>query len=189
MSKIAANALRAGMLIDHKDALWRVVSSEHVKVSGRGGAGMQVELKSLSGNSKLSHRFRTDEKVTRPHVDSHRMQYLYDESGAHVFMDSESFEQVTIESTIVESISGYLLPGMEVFVDKLDGSPISVSPPAQVELEIVSTEPRIKGATATSSYKPAVTNTGMTVMVPPFIKQGETIKVNTATGEYLERSS
>lgn len=188
MSKVPANSLRPGMLIEHNSALWRVVSSEHVKVSGRGGAGMQVELKALSGGSKLSQRFRTDEKISRPFVDHRKMQYLFSEDGRHVFMDNESFEQTAIDEDVLEGLVGYLLPGIEATVGELDGRPISVELPAQVELEVVSTEPHIKGATATGSFKPAETNTGITVMVPPFVKQGETIRVSTATGEYLERA-
>lgn len=177
------------MLIEHNSALWRVTKSEHVKVSGRGGAGIQAELKALGGGSKLSHRFRTDERVTRPHVESRRMQYLYSEGGAHTFMDCDSYEQAVVDAEVLEGLTGYLLPGAEVSVGELDGKAISVDLPAQVDLEVVSTEPHIKGATATGSFKPATTNTGITVMVPPFVSQGETIRVSTATGEYLERAA
>ena len=150
---------------------------------------MQVELKAVGGGSKLSHRFRTDERVSRPHVENRRMQFLYSDGDRYVFMDAETFEQTEIGSEAIDGITGYLLPGTEVSVGELDGKAIMVEPPAQVELEIVTTEPHIKGATATGSFKPAETNTGITVMVPPFIKQGETIRVSTATGEYLERAS
>ncbi|MBF2735845.1 MAG: elongation factor P [Betaproteobacteria bacterium AqS2] len=189
MPKIAANELRPGMLIEHNGALCRVVASSHVHVSGRGGAGMQVELRAVQGGAKLSHRFRTDEKVERPFVDRRRLQYLYSEGEAHVFMDLASYEQTELGAELLEGAAGYLTPDTEVEVSELDGAVIGVDLPAQVELEIAATEPHIKGATATSSYKPATTSTGITVMVPPFIKQGETVRVSTATGEYLERAS
>ncbi len=189
MAKLAANELRPGMLIEFNGALHRVVASSHVHVSGRGGAGMQVELKAVAGGSKVNHRFRTDEKVERPFVDHRKLQYLYSGDAGHVFMDLTSYEQLELGADLLEGAAGYLTPEMEVTVSELDGTIIGVELPPQVELEIVATEPHIKGATATSSYKPATMSTGITVMVPPFVKEGETIRISTATGEYLERAA
>lgn len=188
MAKISANDLRPGMLVEHEGTVWKVVSCEHVKVSGRGGAGIQVELKAAQGQSKLARRFRTEEKLGKPFVDNRRMQYLYSEGDRHVFMDGETFEQCELAAEDVGAAAGYLLPSTEVVVCQIDGRPVSVEPPAQVELAVASTAPQIKGATATASFKPATMETGITVMVPPFVKEGETVRVSTATGEYLERA-
>ena len=189
MAKISANDLRPGMLVEHNRTLWRVTSSTHVKVSGRGGAGMQVELRALEGSSKLSNRFRTDEKLERPFVDHRTMQYLYAEGGNYVFMDTTSFEQLEVTGDVLDGVTGYLTPEMELKLLDMDGRIIGVDLPAHVDLRIVDTEPRIKGATATSGYKPAKMETGITVMVPAFVKQDEVIRISTATGEYLERVS
>ena len=189
MAKIAAHDLRPGMLIEYNKALWRVINSTHVHVSGRGGACVQTELRGVEDSSKLNQRFRTDEKIARPFVDNRQMQYLYAESDSHIFMDSNTFEQITLPGALLEGLIGYLLSDMQVTVTEINGRAVGVDLPTQVTLTVVTTEPHIKGATATGSFKPAQTNTGMTVMVPPFIKQGETIAVSTATGEYLERAT
>ena len=189
MAKVAANELRAGMLIEHNSSLWRVISSTHIQVSGRGGAGMQVEMRAVDSGSKLSHRFRTDEKIKRPFVATHTMQYLYRDGDDHIFMDTQTFEQTTVSATVLDEAANYLLPNLQVVLNEIDGRMLSIELPTQVELEVTATEPYIKGATATSSFKPANTTTGFTVMVPPFIKTGETIRVNTTTGAYVGRAS
>ena len=188
MAKVSANELRPGMLIEHNSALWKVVSSSHIQISGRGGAGMQVELKAVDGGSKLNHRFRPEDKITRPFVDNRKVQFLYADGDNYIFMDTTSFEQQEIHQDLLEGITGYLYPELEVTLSELKGEIIGVELPPQVVLTIVETEPHIKGATVTGSNKPAKTNTGITVMVPGFIKQDEVIKVNTATGEYIERA-
>lgn len=188
MAKIPANELRPGMLIEYNGALWRVAAASHVKVSGRGGAGIQAELRALEGSSKLSNRFRTDEKLERPFVAQRSMQFLYADGGSYVFMDTTSFEQVEVAAEVLAGVTGYLTAELKLQLLDMDGRIIGVELPAAVELRVVETEPHIKGATATGGYKPAVTETGITVMVPPFIKKDEVVKVATATGEYLERA-
>lgn len=189
MAKVLAHDLRAGMVIEHNGRLWRVVTSTHVRLGGRGGASIQVELRGVEEPGKVNQRFRTDEKLERPFVDRRTMQYLYADGDAYVFMDVESFAQSELPASLLEGLEGYLLPNLEVTVAELDGRPLSVELPTAVELEVVDTEPRIKGATATSSYKPAKVSTGITVMVPPFVSTGEKVKVSTTSGEYLERAS
>lgn len=188
MAKILAHDLSSGMVIEHNGSLWRVIKSTHVRVSGRGGACMQVELRGVEDATKINQRFRTDEKLERPFVETRTMQFLYADGDNFVFMDLVSFEQREISAAVLEGVEGYLLPNTEVKIAELDGRPLGVELPAAVELEVTETEPRIKGSTATATYKPATMNTGITVMVPPFIATGETIKVSTATGEYLERA-
>ncbi len=177
------------MIIEYNKSLWRVIVSTHVRVSGRGGACVQTELRGVEDDTKLNQRFRTDEKIIRPFVDSRRMQYLYAEGDQHIFMELETFEQVALPAKLLEGLTGYLLSDMQINIIEINGRAVGVDLPAQVKLQIVATEPHIKGATATGSFKPAQTNTGITVMVPPFIKQGETVSVSTATGEYLERAA
>ena len=188
MSKVAAIELRPGALIRHKGQLWRVAKSEHVHVGGRGGAYMQVELKEVREGTKLNERLRTDEKIERPFVDGRRMQFLYRDGDRFVFMDLESFEQSELGPEIIEGAEPFLLPETEVRIMMLDGSAIGIELPAAVTMEVAETEPRLKGSTATASYKPATTANGFGVMVPPFIGIGERIRVSTATGEYVERA-
>ena len=188
MSKVLAIELRPGALIRHREQLWRVVKSEHVHVGGRGGAYMQVELKEVREGTKLNERLRTDEKVERPFVDGRRMQFLYREGDSFVFMDQESFEQSELGIEIIEGAQHFLLPETEVQVMMLEGAAIGIELPAAVTMEVAETEPRIKGATAAASYKPAKTANGFSVMVPPFIEVGERIRVSTATGQYMERA-
>lgn len=188
MPKIIATEIRAGNLLEHDKRLWRVLKSHHVHVGGRGGAYMQVEMKDVEAGTKLNQRFRTDEKVERAYVDARTMQYLYQEGTDYVFMDQESFEQMHLTADFLEGQSGYLLPNAEVQVNFHNDRPIGLELPASVVLTITETEPTVKGATVTGSYKPAIMETGITVMVPPFVGEGEKIRVNTDSGEYMERA-
>lgn len=189
MDKINAVELRVGMVISYNKSLWRVVKSVHVHVGGRGGAYMQVELRGTPEGGKLNQRFRTDEKIERPYIEARNMQYLYSDDEQGHFMDQENFEQLTLPNSMLEGLTEYLLPEVQLNMLVLDGTPLSLALPSSVVLEVVETEPRIKGATATASYKPAKTNTGLLTQVPPFIEVGEKIRVSTATGEYQERAS
>jgi elongation factor P len=149
---------------------------------------MQVEMKDIEAGTKVNQRFRTDEKVERAFVEARDMEYLYNEGSGYVFMDRESFEQLTLSSELLEGQVEYLLPNTPVQVNFHNERPIGVQLPASVVLAIVETEPTLRGATATGSFKPAKTETGLTVMVPPFVGEGEKIKVNTDSGEYIERA-
>jgi elongation factor P len=187
MAKVTATEIRAGNLLEWDKRVWRVLKSHHVHVGGRGGAYMQVEMKDIEAGTKVNQRFRTDEKVERAFVESREMEYLYDDGTGYVFMDRESFEQLTLSNDLLEGQVEYLLPNTLVQVNFHNERPIGVQLPASVVLTIVETEPTLRGATATGSFKPAKTQTGLTVMVPPFVGEGEKIKVNTDSGEYIER--
>jgi elongation factor P len=187
MAKVSATEIRAGNLLEWDKRVWRVLKSHHVHVGGRGGAYMQVEMKDIEAGTKVNQRFRTDEKVERAFVESREMEYLYDDGTGYVFMDRESFEQLTLSNDLLEGQVEYLLPNTLVQVNFHNERPIGVQLPASVVLTIVETEPTLRGATATGSFKPAKTQTGLTVMVPPFVGEGEKIKVNTDSGEYIER--
>ena len=187
MAKVLATEIRAGNLLEWDKRVWRVLKSYHVHVGGRGGAFMQVEMKDIEAGTKTNQRFRTDEKVERAFVESREMEYLYNDGSSYVFMDKENFEQLNLSAELLEGQVEYLLPNTVVQVNFHNERPIGVQLPPSVVLTISETEPTLKGATATGSFKPAKTETGLTVMVPPFVGEGEKIKVNTDSGEYVER--
>ena len=188
MAKVTATEIRAGNLIEYDKRVWRVLKSYHVHVGGRGGAFMQVEMKDIETGTKKNERIRTEDKIERAFVDQRDMQYLYSDGSGHVFMDKESFEQLTLDADFLEGQAGYLIPNIDVQVNFYQERPIGVQMPPSVILTVTETEPNLKSATATGSFKPAKTETGLTVMVPQFIVDGTKIKVNTDTGEYVERA-
>ena len=188
MAKVLATEIRAGNLIEWDKRVWRVLKSHHVHVGGRGGAFMQVEMKDIESGTKRNERIRTEDKIERAYVDPRDMQYLYSDGSGYIFMDKESFEQLTLPADFLEGQAGYLLPNTDVQVNFHNDRPIGIQMPSTVVLTVVETEPNLKSATATGSFKPAKTDTGVTVMVPQFVLEGEKIKVNTDTGEYIERA-
>ena len=185
--KISAFDIRPGNLLEHNGKLWRVAKIQHVK-PGKGGAFMQVEMKDIAGGSKLNERFRSEDKVEKAHVESRDMQYLYLDGDNLVFMDNESYEQISIAVEDLEAQMGYLLPNTIAVVTFHGETPIGLDLPASVVLEVTETEAAIKGQTASGSGKPATLETGITVTVPAFVNAGDKIKVNTDTGEYMERA-
>lgn len=187
MAKIPATEIRAGILVEIDKKLWRVSKARHVHVGGRGGAYMQIEAKNAETGAKNGFRLRTDEKVERPFVDQRKMRFLYMDGADFVLMNEETFEQINLGADFFEGREGYMLPNMQVEVNFYEDRPIGAVLPSSVDLKIVRTEPQARGATAASSYKPAEMETGITVMVPPFVSGGETIRVNTDSGEYIER--
>ena len=188
MAKVLATEIRAGNLIEWDKRVWRVLKAYHVHVGGRGGAFMQVEMKDIESGTKKDERIRTEDKIERAFVEPREMQYLYSDGDGYTFMDKETFEQLTLSSDFLEGQAGYLIPNTDVQVNFHNDRPIGVQLPPSVSLTIVETEPNLKSATATGSFKPARTETGLTVMVPQFVVDGERIKVNTDTGEYIERA-
>ena len=188
MAKVLSTEIRAGNLIEWEKRVWRVLKSYHVHVGGRGGAFMQVEMKDIESGTKRNERIRTEDKIERAVVESRKMQYLYNDGGSHVFMDQENFEQLSLPAEFLEGQTGFLMPNTEVQVNFHNERPIGVELPPNVTLTVVETEPNLKSATATGSFKPAKTETGVTVMVPQFIVEGTKIKVKTDTGEYIERA-
>lgn len=187
MAKVLATEIRAGNLLEWDKRVWRVLKCYHVHVGGRGGAFMQVEMKDIEAGTKTNQRFRTEDKVERAFVESREMQYLYNDGSEYIFMDKSTYEQLHLSAGFLEGQVEYLLPNTDILVNFHNERPIGVQLPPSVILTITETEPNLKGATATGSYKPAKTETGLTVMVPPFVLEGEKIKVNTDSGEYVER--
>ena len=188
MAKVTATEIRAGNLIEWEKRVWRVLKSYHVHVGGRGGAFMQIEMKDIESGTKKNERIRTEDKIERAHVEVRKMQYLYSDADSYVFMDQQTFEQLSLPADFLEGQAGYLIPETEVQVNFHNERPIGVELPPSVTLTVVETEPNLKSATATGSFKPAKMETGLTVMVPQFILDGTKIKVKTDTGEYIERA-
>jgi len=188
MAKVEAVEIRVGNLIEWDKRVWRVLKSYHVHVGGRGGAFMQVEMKDIEAGTKTNTRFRTDEKIERAFVEPREMQYLYQEGDNYVFMDQDTYEQLSLSGEMLEGQTGYLLPNTDVQINFHNERPIGVTLPPSVVLTVVETDPNIKNATVTTSFKPAKTETGLVVQVPPFIETGEKIKVNTDDGAYVERA-
>ena len=187
MSKVLATEIRASNLLEFNKRVWRVLKCYHVHVGGRGGAFMQVEMKDIESGTKLNQRFRTDEKIERAFVEARDMTYLYQDGDNHVFMDKNNYEQLNLSSEFIEGQVEYMLPNADIQINFHNERPIGVQLPPSVILTVAETEPNLKGATATSSYKSAKMETGLTVMVPPFVLEGEKIKINTDSGEYIER--
>jgi elongation factor P len=186
--KINGNAIRPGNVVEHKDRLWVAVKIQHTQ-PGKGGAYLQVELKDLRDGSKLNERFRSSETVERVRLDQQDYQYLYAEGDSYTFMDIKTYEQVTLPKELIgEDQVNYLQDGMTVVVESYEGSPLSISLPEHVTLEVVEADPVVKGQTAASSYKPAQMDNGMRVMVPPHIETGMRIVVATTEGTYVERA-
>src|ERR1041385_4017628 len=188
MAKVLATEIRVGNLIEWDKRVWRVLKSYHVHVGGRGGAFMQVEMKDIEAGTKTNQRLRTADKVERAFVDPREMQYLYQDGDSYVFMDKENYEQLQLPADFLEGQAGYAMPNTDVQINFYNGRPIGVELPPSVVLTVVDTEPGIKNATATNTFKPAKMETGITVQVPPFINKGERIKTDTAEGTYMERA-
>ncbi len=186
--KIQGNEIKPGNVLKHKDQLWVVTKVEHVK-PGKGGAYAQVEMKSVVGNTKLNERFRSSEMVERVRLEQKDYQYLYEQGDMLVFMDMETYEQIELPKDFLGDRAAFLQDGMTVTVESHEGKPLGVQLPLHVTLEVVEAEPVVKGQTAASSYKPAVLENGVRIMVPPFISAGEKIVVNTQDLTYVRRAS
>lgn len=186
--KIDGNAIRPGNVIEHQGRLWRAVKTQHVK-PGKGGAFLQVELKDIRDGTKLNERFRSSESVERVRLDQREYQYLYADGDAFTFMDNETYDQVTLDKDLigVDSVQ-FLQDGMTVMIESFEESPISVTLPEHVVLEITEADAVVKGQTASSSYKPAVLENGVKTMVPPHIEAGTRVVINTADASYVERA-
>jgi elongation factor P len=188
MAKILATEIRAGNLLEWDKRIWRVLKSYHVHVGGRGGAYMQIAIQDIESGQKRNERLSTDEKIERPFIDVRKMTYSYQDGDAFVFMDNDTYEQLTLPADFLEGQAGFLLPICEVLIYFHNGRSIGIQLPSSVVLEVVDTEPGIRNSTATNSFKPAKMETGITVQVPPFVNQGDKIRVNTDDGAYIERA-
>lgn len=183
---INATQLRPGMIIVHEGDLYRVASVKHLTPGNKRGF-MQTKLKNLKTGLGTEYKFRSEDRVEQATLESRAMQYLYADGDLHMFMDTESFEQISLTPEEIGDFLGYLLPNQIVEIELFEDKPVGMSPPSTVELEVRDTEPTLKGATASASYKPAKLETGVTIQVPPFIQVGDRVRVDPVEGKYLER--
>ena len=185
---IKAIRLRSGNIILIDGKLFRVHSVEH-RTPGKGASCIQTKLRNLSTGNMIDKRFNPDERVEKATLDSSAMEYLYSDETGFVFMNMETYEQISLDAELIGDGREYLLPNTSVQVDFYDGTPVGVEFPRTVVLKVVDTEPSIKKATASALVKPAILETGLKVTVPGFVSTGELIKVNTETGEYVSRAN
>ena len=184
--KINAGEIRVGMLLEHKNDLWQVLKTQHVK-PGKGGAFAQVEMKSVGKNTKLNERFRSTESVEKASLEEINFNYLYSDENNYFFMDPKTFEQTEIKKQIVGEKGKLLTENLEVRLSFYNDNPISIELPNQVNCKISSTDAAIKGQTVSSSYKPAVLDNGLKVQVPPFVDVDDEIILDTRTLEYVKK--
>ena len=185
--KINGNAIRPGNIIEHKGRLMRAVKLQQVK-PGKGGAFAQIELKDIRDGTKMNERFRADESVERVRLDQVDYQFLFADGDILTFMHLETFEQIELNADLVGEPLPFLQENMEVTIELYEEEPISISLPESVVLEVTEADAVVQGQTASSSYKPAMLENGVKVMVPPHIEAGTKIVVNTAVGTYMERA-
>ena len=184
--KINATEIRVGMLLEHKNDLWQVLKTQHVK-PGKGGAFAQVEMKSINKNTKLNERFRSSETVEKASLDETNYNFLYEDEKNYFFMNPKSFEQIEINKGVVGEKGKLLTENLEVTVNFYNDNAISVELPNQVTCKIKSTDVALKGQTVSSSYKPAVLENGLNIQVPPFIESQDEIIIDTRTLEYVKK--
>ena len=185
--KISGVDIRPGNIIEYEGGIWRAVKIQHTQ-PGKGGAYMQVELKNLIDGRKNNVRFRSAETVERIRLDTKDFSYLYAEGDDLVFMDKESYEQITLARDTLGDAAAFLQDGMDVVMELHDERPISVQLPDTVEATIVEADAVVKGQTASSSYKPAILENGVRVMVPPHIGAGTRIVVDVYEQTYVRRA-
>ncbi|MDA9744259.1 elongation factor P [Candidatus Pelagibacter sp.] len=184
--KINATEIRVGMLLEHKNDLWQVLKTQHVK-PGKGGAFAQVEMKSINNNTKVNERFRSNENVEKASLDETNYNFLYEDEKNYFFINPKSFEQIEINKDIVGEKGKLLTENLEVTISFYNENAISVELPNQVICKIKSTDAALKGQTVSSSYKPAVLDNGLNIQVPPFIESEDKIIIDTKTLEYIKK--
>ncbi|MBX6316189.1 MAG: elongation factor P [Isosphaeraceae bacterium] len=183
---IKASDIRRGMVVSIDNTNFVVVDFAH-RTPGNLRAFVQAKLKNMTSGTIIEKRFRSDEQIEVPYVESREYEYLYSAGDEHVFMDVESYDQLHFGEDLVGESMKYLLPNTRVMVKYIDNKPVSIELPDSVDLTVIDTPPSIKGATATNQYKEATLETGLRVQVPPFVGPGERVRIDTRTGEYLER--
>lgn len=185
--KINGNEIRPGNVIQHKGALWVAVKTQHVK-PGKGPAYAQVELKNVTEGTKLNERFRSSETVERVRLEQQDFQFLYAEGDMLVFMNTDTYDQIELPKEFLEERAAFLQEGMKVSIESYEGKRLGITLPDQVTLQVVEADPVVKGQTAASSYKPAVLENGVRVLVPPFVVAGEKVVVDTNELTYVRRA-
>jgi elongation factor P len=184
---LSATQLRPGMVIKFNNELHSVFSMTH-RTPGNLRGFVQAKMRNLRSGSMTEHRFSSEDKVEKAVLDEQQMEYLYDDGEYFYFMNTENYEQMHLTKELLGDATDYLIPNLKVSVEFYEGKPISVELPATVDMKVMETEPGLRGATVSNVTKPAKMETGLVVQVPPFINEGEKIRVNTAEGTYQERA-
>ena len=187
MAKINGNEIKPGNVIEHQGSVWRAMKTNSVK-PGKGGAFNQVELRNLMNGTKLNERFRSSETVEKVRLEQKDFQFLFDNGDSLSFMDQETFEQIDIQRDFIGDPAAFLQDGMVVQIEFYNETPLGVQLPDQVIMTVLETEPVVKGQTSANSFKPAICENGIRVMVPPFVGQDERIVVQTSDSQYLRRA-
>jgi elongation factor P len=187
MPKINGNEIRIGNVLEHNDGLWSAVKVDHVK-PGKGGAFAQVEMRNLRNGSKLNERFRSADKVEKVRLEQKDQQFLYENDGMLIFMDMETYDQIELPVELLGDRRPFLQDGMTVQIEFHESEALHATVPQKVTCKIVETEPVVKGQTAANSFKPAILDNGMKIMVPPFVGPDEFVIVDTISMEYTERA-
>src|SRR4051812_39704966 len=184
---ISATQLRPGMVIKFNNELYSVFKMEH-RTPGNLRGFVQVKMRNFRSGSMMEHRFSSEDRVERASLDEQEMEYLYDDGEYYYFMNTENYEQMHLTKDLLGDATDFLIPQLKITVEFYEGKPIGVELPASVDMTVVETEPGLKGATVSNVTKPAKMETGLVVQVPPFINEGEKIRVNTSEGTYQERA-
>ncbi len=184
---IDATQIRKGMMIIMDGTLYRVMEMQLI-TPGRWKAMVQTKLRNIQVGSQVEHRFRSEERLEQAHLEEVEMEFLYKQNDEYYFMNLENYEQSTMTAAAIGDGVKYLMPNMVITVELFEGKPVGIDLPNSVDLKVVSTEPRLQGATKTSMYKPATVETGAIVQVPEFIKEGDVIRIDTRDDKYLERA-
>lgn len=187
MDTVQATRLRPGMIIQFEGGLYSVFSLYH-RTPGNKRGFVQTKLRNLRSGAMVEHRFSSEDFLERAILDEKEVEYLYSEGDFYTFMDMETFEQYQLAREVLGDTVGYLTPNLRLLVEFFEGKLMGIQLPPAVELKVIETEPAIKGASATNVMKPAKLETGISVLVPPFISAGDVIRVDTAEGTYLERA-
>lgn len=184
---ISVNDLRTGLTVELDGDIYSVVDFLHVK-PGKGAAFVRTKLKNIRTGASVERTFRAGERIARAHIELKQMQYMYNSGDEYFFMDMETYDQVALRTEDLGDAPKYLLENMTIGIQFYEGQPVGVDLPTTVVLEVTQTEPGFKGDTAQGATKPATLETGITIQVPLFVEQGEKVKVDTRTGEYLSRA-
>ncbi len=179
--KISGNELKTGMIIEHKNDLWEILKTQHVK-PGKGGAFNQVEMKSINKDTKLNERFRSSDNIERAIIEEIEFNYLYED-----FINNKTFEQINLRQDLLGEKFKFLSEGLEVKIGIYNDIPIKIDLPNQINCKIETTDAALKGQTVSSSYKPATLENGIKIQVPPFIESGDTVVVDTRSIEYIKK--
>ena len=184
---IDAGELRRGWVLRIENNLFQVVTFQHQKI-GRGSANVRLRLRDVRGGSTTDRTFQASKRFERVILDSHQVQFLYNDDSGYHFMDINSFEELTLSAAAVGDAANYLPDGLELEIVAFEGSPIDVELPVTVDMEVVETEPGVRGDTTTGATKQAQLVTGLTVQVPLFVEKGNLLRIDTRTGEYQARA-